>query len=129
MATVYVFHSHTINLVKDEDPENERSKEGEVIYQGQKYTSMGLVPVNSNDDADPMRHKVAMVTPDGYSTIEVSPDFKSTQKEFSHLAEAVLDRHAPEESIVGLHSPDDEALGRRLAAVMGVAYLDQPQGE
>lgn len=132
MTTLYLYHSTTFDLVADEDPKNKQTAKGEVLFQGEVYESLGTRQVNSAlaGPEGETRHKIALDTPGGGTFVQVSPDFTGTPTEFTHLAEMLLDRHAPGEAITGIYSPDDEAFAKRLAALMGVEFLatepDQP---
>ncbi len=124
LAKIYLYHDEIFNLVKDEDPDNEQSTSEQVVFQGEVYDSLGEYQHNALTGEVETRKKIQQSLPGTWTDIDVSPDFDpSNNKEFAHLADTLLDRHAPGEHIVGLHSPDNEALGRRLAAVMGVEYL------
>jgi hypothetical protein len=119
---VRIYHDEIFSLVSDEAA---TPVQGQVTVGGETFQSLGEYRVNSiKGDAEEIRHKVQMTVPGGYTEVEVSPDVVGTPTEFTHMAEFLLDRHAPGEHVTGLFCRSgDEKVAQRLAAVMGVEYL------
>ena len=125
VAVLRVYHDEIYNLVTDEDPENERSTAEQAVVGDEIYEVLGEYRnLNFATGEEDVRKKIQQTVPGGFTDIEVSPDFTSTPTEFTHLAEFLLDRHAPAEHVVGLYVVSgDKKIAKRLAALMDVELL------
>lgn len=126
LATVRIYHDEIFSLVQDEAAS---PVDGQVTVGDQTYDTLGQYRVTGRDGTEETRHKVQMTVPGGYTEVEISPDVVGTPTEFTHMAEFLLDRHAPGEHVTGLFCLEgDKKVAKRLAAVMGVDYLTtEPQ--
>jgi hypothetical protein len=125
VALVRVYHDEIYSLVTDEDPNNEQSTDEQAVVAGEVYDSLGEYRVQSAlTGEDEVRKKIRQTVPGGYTEVGISPDFTGTPTEFTHLAEMLLDRHAPGEHVTGLYClAGDKKIAKRLAALMDVEYL------
>jgi hypothetical protein len=123
MTTLYLHHDQKFNIVTDEDPDNQQTEAGQVLVGESVYQSLGEYRVQG-PKGDETRQKILMDDPDPASvtTVEIPQDYEATPTALTHLAETLLDRHAPSAAITGISSPDDPKLAKRLGALMGVDY-------
>lgn len=111
-CTLVLHHDQKFDLVDEADLDGRESL-GEyrvLTPKGEETRQKVLV-----DDPDP-ESVTTMAIPDGYDDSPTA---------LTHLAQALLDRHAPGEAITGVSSPDNHRFARRLAALMGVDYLQE----
>lgn len=121
IAVVRIYHDEIFSLVTDEA---ETPVEGQVMVGDQTYETLGEYRVTGKDGSEETRNKIQQSVPGGYTQVEISPDVIGTPTEFTHMAEFLLDRHAPGEHVTGLFLvTGDDKTAKRLAAVMGVEYL------
>lgn len=127
IAVVRIYHDEIFSLVQDEAP---TPVEGQVEVGGETYQSLGEYRVTGQKGEEEVRNKIQQTVPGGYTEVEISPDFGSTPTEFTHTAEFLLDRHAPESHVTGLFClSGDDKVAKRLAAVMGIDYLTTAPAE
>lgn len=125
MTTLLLHHDKKFNIVTDEDPDNEQTEAGQVLLDGEVYESLGDYTV-LGPKGEETRQKILMDDPDPESvtTITLPDDYEATPTAVTHLAEMLLDRHAPGEAITGISSPDNPTFAKRLGALMGVEYQE-----
>ena len=112
LAVVRVYHDEIFSLVSD------------LTIDGKTYESLGQYQVTGRDGTEEVRNKIQQTLPGAYTEVQISPDVTGTPTEFTHMAEFLLDRHAPGEHVTGLFCVDgDKKVAQRLAAVMGVDFL------
>jgi hypothetical protein len=124
-CTLVLHHSQKYDIVKDEA---DSPVEGKVTAYGQEHDVLGEYRVLTSEGEE-TRSKILLDDPDPESvtTIEIPEGYEDTPTALTQLAEMLLDRHAPGEAVTGLHSPDNAAFGRRVAALMGVEYLTKKE--
>lgn len=121
VAVVRVYHDEIYSLVNDEA---KKPVDGQVTVEGETYEALGEYKVIGKDGSEETRSKIQQTVLGGYTEVEISPDVAGTPTEFTHMAEFLLDRHAPGEHVTGLYCVEgDQKVAKRLAAVMGVDYL------
>lgn len=122
-CTLVIHHSQKFNIVKDEA---ETPTEGQVTLDGQTYDSLGEYKV-LGPQGEETRQKILMDDPDPESvtTVEIPEGFEDTPTALTHLSEMLLDRHAPGEAVTGVSSPNNVAFAKRVAALMGVDYINE----
>lgn len=123
MTMLYLHHDQKFNIVTDEDPDNQQTEAGQVLVGESVYESLGEYRVQG-PKGDEIRQKILMDDPDPESvtTIVIPLDYEVTPAALTHLAEALLDRHAPSAAITAISSTDDPKLAKRLGALMGADY-------
>lgn len=128
IAVVRVYHDEIFSLVQDEAT---TSTEGQVEVSGETYESLGEYRVTGQKGEEEVRNKIQQTVLGGYTEVGITPDLTETSPgvfgtatEITHVAEFLLDRHAPGEHVTGLYCVEgDKKVAKRLAAVMGVDYL------
>lgn len=124
-CTLVLHHDKKFDIVADEA---ETPTEGQVTAYGEVHESLGDYRVNG-PKGEEIRQKILLDDPDPLSvtTIDIPDGYEDTPLALTHLAQALLDRHAPGEFVTGLSSPNNTAFARRVAALMGVEYLTQKE--
>lgn len=123
LATVRIYHDEIFSLVVDEAA---TPVEGQVTVGDETFFALGEYAVIGKGGEPEVRTKIQQFVSGGFTEVAVSPDVVGSPTEFTHMAEFLLDRHAPGEHVTGLQLVDgDEAVAKRLAAVMGVEYMSQ----
>lgn len=125
MTTLHLHHDKKFNIVTDEDPENQQTEAGQVLLGETVYESLGEYRVQG-PKGDEIRQKILMddPNPEDFTTIVIPEGYEATPTALTHLAEALLDRHAPSDALTGISSPDDPQFAKRLGALMGVEYVE-----
>ena len=128
IATVRIYHDEIYSLVENEA---DTPTDGSVEVDGKTYPSLGEYRVTGPKGEEEVRNKIQQTIPGGYTEVDITPDLTETSPgvfgtatEITHVAEFLLDRHAPGEHVTGLYCVEgDDKVAKRLAAVMGVDYL------
>jgi hypothetical protein len=121
-CTLVLHHSAKFDIVADEA---DTPVEGKVTAYGAEHDSLGEYRVLGPKGTE-IRQKILVDDPDPESVtkIDIPQDYDPTPVALTHLTQALLDRAAPGEAVLGISSPDNAKFAQRLAALMGVEYLE-----
>lgn len=110
---LYLYHDTHFDLV-DEDSLGDAE-------------SLGVYSVENAKSGDTEeRHKIAVDAPSNRTEVLIPDGYEATPIALTHLVETLLDRHSPSDAITGVWS-EDAALGKRVAALIGADYVEEPQ--
>lgn len=124
-CTLVLHHTKKFDIVSDEA---DTPTEGQVTAYGTTHESLGEYKV-LGPQGEETRQKILLDDPDPNSvtTVDIPEGYDDSPVALTHLAQALLDRHAPGDAITGVSSPNNAPFARRVAALMGVEYLSKKE--